>query len=128
MHGRPCIRFGSTVILARSSDMLSPISSYQTDAICVTLLLATLLCGTLQRFDNGLWTIGLAVHNRASFALPRNPHKSTSDATRMASPIKTKPAVTSVSCHSAARCPAAVIGDNAAVPNTAAVVVTAQLP
>jgi hypothetical protein len=41
-------------------------------------------------------------------------------------PTLTNPTVTTPSCHPAAWCPAEVIGDIAAAPNTAASVVTAQ--
>jgi hypothetical protein len=59
---------------------------------------------------------------------PRSAHKSNTDVEMIARPIMTKPAVTRTSCRCAATCPAAVIGESAAVPKMAAIVVTAQLP
>src|SRR5690242_6281848 len=61
-------------------------------------------------------------------ALLLSPHKSNADAEMIATPMATKPTVTSTSCQGAALWPAPVIGDSAAVPKMAAIVVTAQLP
>jgi hypothetical protein len=55
MHGRPCIRFGSIVILARSSDMLSPRSIISDRMRAVMLFRATLLCAIQFRAQHLLY-------------------------------------------------------------------------
>ncbi|MGY3501701.1 hypothetical protein ACVWYJ_002320 [Bradyrhizobium sp. USDA 4471] len=60
--------------------------------------------------------------------LVRNPSMSKTTARTMAEPMNTKPPVIIASFQGAASCPVAVIGESAAVPSTAADVVTIQLP
>ena len=61
-------------------------------------------------------------------ALLRNPSMSNTTARMIAEPINMNPPVITASFQGAASCPAAVIGESAEVPSTAADVVTIQLP
>src|SRR5579859_2187569 len=61
-------------------------------------------------------------------ALARRPRRISTAATMIVVPTKRKPIVTTLSCHACPLCPAPVMGESAAVPKTAASVVTNQFP
>src|SRR5450631_1194022 len=79
----------------------------------------------IKRRDAGSWPQAdqrpcLRYITYSRFAVPRKPHKSSEDAKITPRLIKTNPAATRISWPGAALCPAAVIGDSAAVPKMAA--------
>src|SRR5438477_13197497 len=82
--------------------------------------------GTLRRIDSH--AEGLRERKKDySNALARRPHRTIKDEAMIEVPTVRKPTVTRVSCQGNPLRPAAVMGERAAVPNTAASKVTNQL-